>query len=73
MPLSDKKLQALKRSPEAGKHVDADGLFLKITPAGGMYWQWRIRTPKETIVSYGTYPEVSLAEARESHRKARTG
>lgn len=72
MPLSDKKLQALKRSPEAGKHVDADGLFLKITPAGGMYWQWRIRTPKETIVSYGTYPEVSLAEARESHRKART-
>lgn len=72
MPLSDKKLQALKRTLEPRKHVDADGLFLKITPAGGMYWQWRIRTPKETIVSYGTYPEVSLAEARESHRQART-
>lgn len=72
MPLNDKKLQALKRTPEPGKHVDADGLFLKITPLGGMYWQWRIRTPKETLVSYGTYPEVSLAEARESHRQART-
>jgi integrase len=35
-----------------------------------MYWQWRIRTPKEATVSYGTYPEVSLAEAREHHRKA---
>lgn len=72
MPLTDKKLQALKRTPESGKHVDADGLFLKITPQGGMYWQWRIRTPRETLVSYGTYPEVSLAEARESHRQARS-
>lgn len=71
MPLSDKKLQALKKSPVAGKHTDSDGLFLKITPAGGLYWQWRIRTPKETLVSYGSYPEVSLAEARERHRQAR--
>jgi integrase len=71
MPLSDKKLQALKKSPVARKHADADGLFLKVTAAGGMYWQWRTVTPKENTVSYGTYPEVSLAEARESHRQAR--
>ena len=71
MPLSDKKLQSLKKAPVAGKHVDTDGLFLKITPAGGLYWQWRLRTPKETLVSYGSYPEVSLAEARDRHRKAR--
>jgi hypothetical protein len=36
-----------------------------------LYWQWRIRTPRETLVSYGTYPEVSLAEARERHQQAR--
>lgn len=72
MPLSDKKLQALKKNPVPGKHTDTDGLFLKITPVGGMYWQWRIRTPKETLVSYGAYPEVSLSEAREGHRKARS-
>jgi integrase len=72
MPLSDKKLQALKKIPLPGKHTDTDGLFVKITPTGAMYWQWRIRTPKETLVSYGTYPEVSLAEARERHRQART-
>lgn len=71
MPLNDKKLQALKRSPEPGKYADADGLFLKIAPNGGMYWQWRLRTPKETLVSYGTYPDVSLAEARERHRVAK--
>ncbi len=71
MPLNDKKLQALKKTPISGKHTDTDGLFIKITPTGGMYWQWRIRTPKETLVSYGTYPEVSLAEARDRHREAR--
>jgi integrase len=71
MPLNDKKLQALRKAPISGKHIDTDGLFLKITPAGGMYWQWRIRTPKETLVSYGAYPEVSLAEARDRHRAAR--
>lgn len=68
--LTDTKLKALKRSPEPGKHTDGQGLYLRITPQGGMYWQWRLRTPKETIVSYGPYPEVSLGEARRKHREA---
>jgi integrase len=70
MLLNDTRLRALKRTPVPGKHTDGAGLFLKITDKGGMYWQWRIRTPKETIVSYGTYPEVGLAEARQRHREA---
>jgi len=33
---------------------------------------WSIRTPAgENVVSYGTYPDVALAEARERHRDAR--
>jgi len=71
MPLSDKKLQALRKNPKVGKHFDADGLFLKITESGGMYWQWVIRTPKDNTVSHGPYPEVSLAAARELHRQKR--
>lgn len=70
MLLNDIKLKALKRNPKPGKHTDGQGLFLRITPTGGFYWQWRLRTPKETIVSYGTYPDVSLAEARQRHRDA---
>lgn len=70
MPLNDTKLRSLKKTPVPGKHTDGNGLFLKITDQGGMYWQWRIRTPRETLVSYGTYPDVSLAEAREKHRQA---
>lgn len=70
MELNDTKLRALKRNPIPGKHTDGQGLYLRITPEGGMYWQWRIRTPSETLVSYGTYPTVSLAEARQKHREA---
>ncbi len=72
MQLNNTKLQALMRVPVPGKHTDGHGLYLRITPQGGMYWQWRIRVPKETIVSYGSYPEVSLAEARQKHREAQT-
>lgn len=72
MALTELKLRALKAKPVPGKHTDGNGLYLRITPAGGMYWQWRIRTPSgETVVSYGSYPEVSLAEAREKHIDAR--
>lgn len=70
MLLNDTKLRALKKAPVSGKHSDGAGLFLKITDTGGMYWQWRIRTPRETLVSYGTYPDVGLAEARQRHREA---
>lgn len=71
MALNNLRLAALAKSPVPGKHADEQGLYLKVTPQGGMYWQWRVRTPRETIVSYGTYPEVGLAEARERHAQAR--
>lgn len=59
MQLNDTKLRALKRNPIPGKHTDGSGLYLKIVEGGGMYWQWRIRTPRETIVSYGAYGWMS--------------
>ncbi|MBA3773702.1 MAG: integrase arm-type DNA-binding domain-containing protein [Ramlibacter sp.] len=71
MALNNLQLQALAKSPNPGKHTDGQGLYLNVTPKGGMYWQWRIRTPRETIVSYGTFPEVGLAEARARHAQAR--
>ena len=71
MALTNLRVAALAKSAQPGKYTDGLGLFLKITHSGGMYWQWRVRTPRENIVSYGTYPEVSLAEARERHRQAR--
>ena len=71
MPLSDVQLRALKRNPTPGRHADGQGLYLRITKTGSMLWQWKIATPRPTTVSYGAYPDVSLAEARERHRIAR--
>lgn len=70
--LNDLRLKALKTNPEPGKHGDRDGLYIRVDAKGAMRWQWRIRTVKgETIVSYGVYPEVGLAEARSRHKAAR--
>ena len=69
--LSDAKLRGIKPTAAIRKYTDGDGLFLKVTPKGGMYWQWRIKTPTgETTVTYGSYPKVGLAEARRQHREA---
>lgn len=70
--LNDLRLKTLKTNPEPGKHGDRDGLYIRVDAKGAMRWQWRIRTAKgETIVSYGVYPEVGLAEARNRHKAAR--
>lgn len=72
MALNNLRLQALEKSKQPGKYTDGNGLYLRVTPAGGMYWQWKVkRAGSETVVSYGPYPEVSLAHARDLHMDAR--
>lgn len=69
--LTDAQIRAIKPRTSIYKYTDGDGLFLKVTPTGGMYWQWRIRTPTgETTVQHGSYPKMGLAEARKAHRAA---
>ena len=47
------------------KIFDSRGLYLLITPAGGKLWRFKYRYGgKENQLSLGTYPLVSLAEAR---------
>jgi integrase len=48
------------------------GLFVWVTPSGGRLFRWKFRHGrKEKIISYGQYPDVSLATARELHAEAR--
>jgi len=58
MALTNLRVAALAKSAQPGKYTDGLGLFLKITHSGGKYWQWLVRTPRENIVSYGTYPVI---------------
>lgn len=73
MKLNDKKVQSLIKAGQPGRFTDGGGLVLTVNKAGGAYWQWRTAGPtgKETTISYGTYPLVSLAQARDKHRDAK--
>lgn len=54
------------------KLTDAKGLFLLVTKAGGKLWRWKYRFERqEKKMSFGQYPEVTLAEVRVLHAAAR--
>ncbi len=68
------ELQARKAQgrEKAYKISDGDGLFLLVTPKGGKWWRFKYRIDgKEKLISFGTYPEVSLQQAREKRFEAR--
>lgn len=73
MALFDKQLQALHKTPVPGRYADGDGLTLLVTAKGGMYWQWLTTGPtgRRTAVSYGTYPLIGIALARQKHLEAK--
>jgi integrase len=72
MPLTDTKARNAKPKDKQFKLFDGDGLFLLVTPAGGKWWRFKYRFEgKEKLLSLGTYPEVSLALARERRDTAR--
>ena len=69
MPLSERDISTLP-GPEAGgkqrKHFDSDGLFLLVLASGARGWRlrYRLNGGKESMLSLGTAPPVTLAEAR---------
>lgn len=51
---------------------DDNGLYLEVSPTGGRWWRLRYwLNGKENRISLGTYPIVSLAEAREKCLEAK--
>jgi integrase len=73
MALSDTSIRNAKPAEKAYKLYDSGGLFIQITPNGGKWWRLKYRfNDKEKLLSLGTYPEVSLASAREKRDTART-
>jgi len=70
--LTDTQLRSLRPSDSAQKLADGDGLYLQVAPNGGRYWRYNYRFKgKQKTLSYGVYPDISLAKARERHRQAR--
>lgn len=51
---------------------DEKGLCIEVHPNGGRYWRYRYRhAGKQKMISLGTFPETSLAEARRKRDEAR--
>ena len=54
------------------RYADSGGLYLEASPGGGKYWRWKYRIgDKEKRLAIGTFPQVSLAKAREVRNAAR--
>ncbi|HSD17218.1 MAG TPA: integrase arm-type DNA-binding domain-containing protein [Thermomonas sp.] len=72
MPLSDVAVRKAKVTDKVQRLFDGGGLYLEVTPTGGRLWRQKYRFGgKEKRLAHGTYPDVSLAEARERRDAAR--
>ncbi len=66
MSLNDSKIRNLKPSSKPVKLSDSHGLYLLVNPGGSRIWYLKYRfSGKESRVSLGAYPLISLAEARQ--------
>jgi len=71
-PLTDTKVRNAKPGEKDTKLFDGGGLFLLVNRVGGKLWQFKYRFGgKEKKLSFGTYPEVSLSDARGKRDAAR--
>lgn len=72
MPLTDVAVRTAKPKEKPYKLADERGLFLLVNPSGSKYWRLKFRVDgKEKLLSFGTYPDVSLREARERRDEAK--
>ena len=70
--LTDTAIRRATPSERDYKMADAKGLFLLVTKAGGKLWRWKYRFEgQEKKMSFGQYPEVTLAEVRALHAAGR--
>jgi len=72
MALSDIQVKKAAPKDKAYKLSDGGGLYLQVTPSGGKWWRFKYRLDgKEKLISFGVYPDISLAEARNKRHEAR--
>lgn len=70
--LNDKAVQAAKPEAKQYKIADGDGLALIVKPNGTKLWWFRYRFGgKEKTLALGTYPVISLKDARERTQEAK--
>jgi integrase len=73
VPLTDTKVKNAKPRPKEYKLYDGGGLYLLVSPKGGKYWRmkYRLGGKDKAPLTFGIYPDVSLADARGKREAAR--
>lgn len=72
MPLTGIALRNAKPKEQPYKLFDGGGLFLYVTPSGSRLWRLAYRFAGKTKqFSFGPYPTISLADARQKRDEAK--
>ncbi|MBN6533020.1 tyrosine-type recombinase/integrase [Acinetobacter pittii] len=70
--LTDAQVRKIKPIDKKKRYSDEKGLYLEVTPSGGRFWRLKYRfNGRESTLTIGSYPEVSLAQARRVRDEAR--
>ena len=68
--LTDNAIKNLKAKEKVFRTYDGNGLYIEVSPSGGKWWRFKYRfLSKENRLSLGTYPNISLKQARELRDK----
>jgi len=71
-PLGAIEVEKVKPGTKPQYLFDGGGLYLQVMPNGGKWWRLKYAVDgKNNVISFGTYPEISLAQAREFRMEAR--
>lgn len=72
MPLNDIQIRKLRPTEKAYRKADGEGLFIEIKPNGSKLWKMAYRFEgKQKLLSFGNYPTVTLAAARDKRLEAK--
>jgi integrase len=73
-PLTATQINNARPRETSYKLFDGGGLFLQVTPAGGKHWRMKYRQAngKEGLLSFGSYPALSLEQARRKRDEAKS-
>ena len=72
MPLTDIQIRNAKPTEKSYKLYDGGGLYLEIAKSGGKLWRMKYSyARKEKLLSFGSYPIISLADARKRRDDAK--
>ena len=72
MPLTDIQIRKAQSKYKPYKLADGGGLYIEIATSGGKLWRMKYRyAGKEKRLSFGSYPTISLADARKRRDDAK--